>query len=271
MICSRPAFVAVCSSVLLFAAPASLAQTQGGADDALVTDRPDSVESASVVGRYTFQIETGVEFGSDAVAGVTTRSFSTPTLLRFGVTDRVELRLEWALYRAETRTAEAVEHGFTDLDLGVKAKFADNEGVVPDFAVLFHLGIPAGVDRFSSAVIEPRLKLLLAWALPKGFALGANLGVDVPQPNDEGKRYARALYAVSVAFEIPRTDERLTVFLESAGQVPTRKRAPLVIIAGGGFAIRVTKHLQLDAAARAGLTDDAPDITASAGVSWRYR
>ena len=74
----------------LLAAPLA-AQTE------LVTDRPDQTESAVVVPRGTVQIETGwlrteeedgpVEIETEELLG---------TLVRVGLSDRVELRLGWS-------------------------------------------------------------------------------------------------------------------------------------------------------------------------------
>ena len=64
------------------------------ADDKISTDRPDFLTSPDVVGKGRFQIETGVQVQRDDVHDTRTRTVSTPTLLRLGLTDRIEVRLD---------------------------------------------------------------------------------------------------------------------------------------------------------------------------------
>ncbi len=54
-------------------------------EDVLVTDRPDAAEASDTVERGRWQVETSVGFSSDESPGITTRSLSFPTLLRYGV------------------------------------------------------------------------------------------------------------------------------------------------------------------------------------------
>jgi DNA-binding CsgD family transcriptional regulator len=87
----------------LFLAPLSLvfaalclpfAGAHAADDDSISTDRPDFVESSQVVGKGRVQLETSVQW--DRLRNDTTheRTFSTPTLLRIGLGDTTELRIE---------------------------------------------------------------------------------------------------------------------------------------------------------------------------------
>jgi hypothetical protein len=94
---SRP--VPICLAVLLSCAAApALAQEK---QEPLVSDRPDLVETSEVVGKGRFQIETGVLVERERSADERGRTYTTPTLLRVGLSDTVELRLE-----SEGRTIE---------------------------------------------------------------------------------------------------------------------------------------------------------------------
>src|SRR5882672_7148159 len=62
--------------------------------DEINTDRPDFVESSAVVGRGRFQLETSVAGERDNAGGLRLRTLSTPTLLRLGVSENIELRVE---------------------------------------------------------------------------------------------------------------------------------------------------------------------------------
>ena len=85
-----PRLTFTCLASLALLAPLSAI----AADDGIVTDRPDFVESSNVVGRGRFQIETSVLAERDKSDGVRARTYSMPTLLRYGVGDVLELRVE---------------------------------------------------------------------------------------------------------------------------------------------------------------------------------
>ncbi len=85
-----PRLANTCLASLALLAPLSAI----AGDDGIVTDRPDFVESSNVVGRGRFQIETSVLAERDKSDGVRARTYSMPTLLRYGVGDVLELRLE---------------------------------------------------------------------------------------------------------------------------------------------------------------------------------
>ncbi|MBI1305280.1 MAG: hypothetical protein GC181_01550 [Bacteroidetes bacterium] len=76
------------------------------------TDRPDQTESPNVVPKGSFQIETGAMYGNEIVKryrfGVFrnyTSIFNT-TLLRFGVTDKMEFRLNWNYSEIKQRSED---------------------------------------------------------------------------------------------------------------------------------------------------------------------
>ena len=70
----------------------SLVLVMSAAADDIVPDRPSAGTSASTVGDGVLQIETGLQ--SDVGNGTT---FSLPTLLRYGIGDGLELRLDSAV------------------------------------------------------------------------------------------------------------------------------------------------------------------------------
>src|SRR5690606_27592295 len=99
-------------------------------DDSIATDRPDFVESSSVVGKGRFQIETGFARETDRDGDRRTRVSTTPTLLRMGLGETWELRVEtdgYARIRSEDRALAASERiqGMSDLALGVKWHMQD--------------------------------------------------------------------------------------------------------------------------------------------------
>ncbi|HKR62828.1 MAG TPA: transporter [Thermoanaerobaculia bacterium] len=119
--------------LLTFAATAR-AQTEP-----INADRPGLADSSAVVGRGTFQLETGFERDDD--------EDSVPTLFRYGLTDAFELR---------------VETDWDDAALGFKYKFRDEPS----------LGVIASIGRDSS-----NLRLAADYDLGERWSLNPNVGV----------------------------------------------------------------------------------------------
>lgn len=257
-------------TVLLCATASAGAEERRPAyDDVLVTDRPDAAEASETVGKQRFQVETSFAITNDASAGTTTRTYNFPTLLRYGIVDPVEFRVEGDLFNIETSSGTATERGVSDFALGVKGHFVDGEGWTPSFGALAHLGVPTGKDTFSSNGVEPSAKLLADWELPAGFTLGTNLGADLPVRDAAGDKFARLLYAAAVGHDLPGTSGRLRMFVESAGAIPMKGGKPDEHQFDTGLALLLTPDMQLDVVTQFGLNDDTPDVAGGLGFSWR--
>lgn len=93
-------------------------------EEPLATDRPDFVESSDVVGAGRFQIETSVAFERSKVDGTREKLRATPTLLRIGIGDTLEARIETdgALYLRSTDETGLTtrDRGRADIALGLK-------------------------------------------------------------------------------------------------------------------------------------------------------
>lgn len=68
--------------------------TVARAADTIATDRRDFVESSDVVGKGRVQVETGFASERNKVDGARSRMAVTPTLLRLGFNDLLEVRVE---------------------------------------------------------------------------------------------------------------------------------------------------------------------------------
>jgi hypothetical protein len=113
----------------------------------LITDRPDQTESASVVPLRSLQIETGFIFESDNALDrkLTTYDFNS-TLLRYGLLERLELRLGLAFLSErsknnDTGISETVK-GLSPLYTGFKILVVEEKGCIPQIAFLGGLILP---------------------------------------------------------------------------------------------------------------------------------
>ena len=118
-------------------------------------DRPDFVESSEVVGRGTVQFETGFLQERSREGSVRARTRTTPMLIRMGVTDSVEARVESdGFIRARVSDTALgttmTERGFSDASVGLKwhAQDGDPGTARPGTAWLLHLDIDSGSAPF---------------------------------------------------------------------------------------------------------------------------
>jgi hypothetical protein len=242
----------------------------GEANDAISTDRPDFVESSLTVGRGRFQIETSVAHERDKRAGVKTTTLSTPTLLRFGVTQDLELRLETDGYlRAKTYEAgvpDSKETGYSELSPGVKWHIADGDGAKPSMAVLVHSDVDSGSRAFRGEGIRPSVRAVFEWELPSEFSLGVMPGVTYDKT--DGHRHGAGILAIVVGRS---WTERFRSFVEVSGQrLASSRNGGNTIGYDVGAAYLITDKIQIDTALQFGANSNTPDFAWTVGLSVKF-
>ncbi len=240
----------------------------------LVTDRPDQTESAVVVPPGAFQVELGAAYAREEQAGIRVESIEVPgTLLRYGLSERVELRLAWpGIIEQETRTpaGRGRQRGAGDPELGLKASFLSAErGDGLNLALLVHTTLPVGDETLGSPRADPSLRLLGAHELSDRVGLGWNLGYEAGSfEDDAGDRHTlgRFVYTGALGLAIA---SRWGAFIELFGDLPASDPEPVAHSFDAGVTFLLTPRLQLDFAAGVGLTEAAEDWFAGAGLSFR--
>jgi len=115
-------------------------------DEPLITDRPDFTESTEAVPLGRFQIEAGYTYTKEGDAD----AHNAPELLlRVGVFEGVELRIAWPNFTTIDAPGDDID-GLDDLNLGVKVKLLEQDGLIPHFGVIGELSIPTGADDLTS-------------------------------------------------------------------------------------------------------------------------
>ncbi|HEX5044689.1 MAG TPA: transporter [Candidatus Polarisedimenticolaceae bacterium] len=240
---------------LLMALPAA-------AQEALVTDRPDQTESAVVVPRHAVQVETGAIVERDDEVEV----LGLPgTLVRYGLSPRLELRLAWPGWVRVESGSDAVD-GLADPEIGMKLALSSKR----ELALLAHLSLPAGDEDVGAPDPAPAVRLSAAHDLGERVGFGWNLGVETgTQQVDDGstRLLARWIYTASLGYA---PSDAWGTFVEVFGDLPASDPAPAAHSLDGGVTWLLRSNLQLDLAAGIGLTDGAPDRFATAGLSLRF-
>jgi hypothetical protein len=235
-------------------------------DEAIATDRPDFVESSDVVGAGRFQLETGLTSDRTTRDGVTVRTLTTPTLLRLGVGETTELRLETDGWTRERASGTPATHGLSDLSLGIKWHVLDGAGSTPGVAWLLHVDTPTGSKDFRGEGLRPSLRAAVEWDLPEEFSLGVMPGVYVDRVG--GRRFAGGILAATLGKE---WSPRWHSFVELAGQqLASKRNGGSVVTLDAGLAFVATPTLQFDIEVSHGLTDAAPDFESGVGVAIKF-
>jgi len=254
------------SALLLGAIPFGFA-----ADDEIVTDRPDFVESSLTVGKGRFQIETSVSLERDKSDGIESRTWTTPTLLRYGIGEQIELRLESDGYtRAEVEDPMAgttTEHGYQDLDVGMKWHMRDQAGMLPSVGWLLHATLDTGSSAFRGEDVRPSLRAAIEWDLGSEFALGMMPGLAYDK-DENGERYTAGILGIVLGYGL---SERARVFAEVAGQqLASERHGGNVITYDLGAAYLITDYVQIDTAVSIGANDNTPDLAWTLGLSMKF-
>lgn len=227
------------------------------------TDRPSFSLSPATVPRGRIQFETGYTFSFEkAHPNVKTHTFPE-TLIRLGLTDIVELRVEWPTLTFIENGTDA--HGFRDLALGFKTQVFQQQGFRPRLSLAGRLAIPTGDHDFSSDRLDPELRTILTYALDEQVGLFVN--VNIAGPTSHGKRFVQVSSSLGLSASIR---ERVSAFIEYFGYYPVDVAAGSAHFLQTGVVYLLTYHLQLDARVGGGLNQGTDDVFTGAGISWRF-
>jgi len=235
-------------------------------EDLISTDRPDFVESSLTVGAGRAQIETSLGYERNEGFHHSPHEWATPTLLRVGVGESWEARLEtegWVSVRGEGNR----ESGMSEVALGAKYHLAPAGPWGASSAVLMHVDLPTGDPAFQGRGARPSLRWTAEWEVGERGSLGVMPGV-IWNTDDEGDRYLGELFGITYAYA---WTGRFRSFAEFAadglgGDDGSQKQLTL----DTGVAWVVTPDVQVDAATYIGLNDNAPDVALTLGLSCRW-
>ncbi len=247
-----------------------LAQAEEIQEDVILTDRPDVVESSFTVGKSRFQIEAGFGIATHKqTSGTKETAQFIPTLLRYGATENLEIRLETENHqkiKSETAGVTNSISGMADIALGVKWHSQDQKGVVPSVAWLAHVDLPTGTTAFKGRGARPSLRAVMEWEFENEISAGIMPGI-ISQTNATDRYVAGILVGV-IGKE---WTEEFRTFVEIAGQeIATAKNGGSYVTYDLGGAYLVSNTLQLDASVQLGANDNTPNQSWSVGVSKKF-
>lgn len=237
-----------------------------GAEGQIATDRPDFVESSLTVGSRTIQVESSLAYQRSGPAASRTASWSTPTLLRWGLGGAWEARLETDGVVADASSPGLGEGGgFGDVALGAKWHAGGDGAGTPSTALLVHVDVPSGSRELRRKGHGVSLRGVLEWSLPRGVSAGVMPGVASEVTG--GERHVSGVLGGVVGKEVT---ERTRIFVELAfPRIAAPRHGGTEGHVNAGAAWLLGRDLQLDAAISLGVTGAAADHGITLGISRR--
>ncbi|MEO7133414.1 MAG: transporter [Vicinamibacterales bacterium] len=228
--------------------------------DRIEADRPGLADASSVIGKRTVQLETGIQTESHRDARV---SF-VPTLLRIGVADRFEARVEGNTFTTVS-TGAVRESGLAPTSLGLKFAVQAGDESKPGVGVIGRVVPESGTNGFESAHVAGDVRLAIDWDLAEHLSLNPNAGVAWSDGPD--RVFATGLFAVTLAYS--RRPE-VTWFVDTSVQQHEVAGGIASIIIDGGIAYVPGRNWQLDISAGTKARGDTPARAfLSAGFAFR--
>lgn len=250
--------------------PASDEPVTSAVIEALVTDRPGLSCGPYVVGPGILQIESGVAIDWSRQGDQRSEGLSTPMTLRYGISERVEMRLKTSGLVVARESGADVPRTTTEGVAAptVEAKWQLTESAGPTVALLLSTSLPIGSPALRPGELQPAA--LLSTDLPLGGAASISLNAGLVSAFDDSleDRFAQGFFAAVVGFALA---DDWGGFVEAAVTTPDAIHGDLTVLIDGGVSWVVNPDLQLDVSAIRGVTAAATDWTAMLGVSLRFR
>jgi Putative MetA-pathway of phenol degradation len=203
------------------------------------TDGPDFVESSEAVPKGHFQYEVDMTSVRNRRSAAQITRFSTPTLLRYGVADNIEIRIA-----PEPYVRQNGKSGVGDTAFGMKWHSQDRDALLgkPAVSWILHVDTPSGSNQFKGNGNRPSLRSVITWDLPHDLDLGLMPGIKY-DTDEDGHRFTSVIFGAVLN---KRINDRLRAFVEWSGsQIAPARYGGVLASWDLGAAYLVNKDLQL--------------------------
>lgn len=252
----------------ILAALAGLATAAPVLADDINADRPGIADGSGVVGAGRLQVEAGLQREWRDDGDARKRLTYVPALLRIGIDDHWEARIEGNTFGWQNQSDAARSTGAMPVSLGVKYHVTGNgESGAPGVAVIARVFPRSGSDTFGTHRATGDVRLVADVALTPDWSVTPNIGV-ARQEDDTGRQFNTALLAGTLSYA---ASKQLNVFVDTGVQSREERHGRKQVIIDTGVAYVLTPDVQLDATIGRGTHGATPPrVYASAGVSVRF-
>lgn len=235
--------------------------------DYLGSDRPGIADSSEVVGPGRWQMETGLAREARRSGEDLDRKVFVPTLLRLGLYEHWEVRLESDVH-AWMRDSDSVRtEAYAPFSVGFKYRFMEAAGAGPSLAAIARITPPSGSKRLRTRRTTADLRVTADWELSGRWSLNPNIGWAIDE-DDEGRRFSAALFAITLAYKPVR---KLELFVDTGAQKPEARGAGSAVVYNAGIAYLVSRDIQVDLSVGVHGTGSTPPRSfVATGLSIRF-
>lgn len=227
-------------------------------------DRPSTCAGSGITPKGKVLWEVGMNYNHDTAEKVdgeeVTPAISTFTfmnsLVRYGLLDNVELRLQWDLMHQRIHGVK--DNGVGPLTLGTKVKFFDGKGYIPAISLLTNVTFPLASKTFRPANIAPSVILLADHNISDNVGLTYNTGLLW----DGGDSHPATLVAVCSSYTIT---PRVGCFLESYNYFKAHTNPSFNANVGGTY--QITPRVRADASIFCNV-NRGNNVGFNLGVAW---
>jgi hypothetical protein len=251
---------------------------RNGERDEIETDRDSFTPATTTAGRGRLIVESAYSFIDNRRVKET---HSVPELiLRYGLTERVELRLGWnyevggaggevtgtgGSAAGEILAGQPVRREYT-LSYGAKVRVSDHRGWVPGSAVIVQGFTPTGGGAGTTTATQLVATYVTGWELPNRWKLDAAFRYGFV--SEEGDRFNH--WAPSVVLKVP-VGERWAAHAEYFGIFTTGKAENSTLhFFSPGVHYLVTPDLEVGVRVGWGLNDQSARFFSNTGFGWRF-
>jgi hypothetical protein len=240
-------------------------------DDASIqADRPGIADGSTVVGASRYQLEAGFQNDLLGHSHSDQQSITTPTLIRLGLSDSLELRIESNGF-SNTRVSsddQSVDKaaGYSPVSAGVKYNFipASESNSNLSLGVIGRYFPVSGSGDFRSHHSTGDIRIAVDKEISDLWSFTGNIGAAAYE-DDSSREFAAALLAGTITRTL---SDKLAIFGDFGFQGPESQNGGGALLVDGGVTYLLTKELQLDFSFGSGLTGvDTSNFFWSAGLS----
>ena len=241
-------------------------------EDLINPDRPGLANGSQVIGPRRFQIETGIEQDTLGGGSSKARLLFVPTLLRFGIDSRYEIRIETNGYsdlsQTDALTGTTHAKGLGPVSIGFKRQFQASKGPGhPSLGTIVRFFPASGSGAFATKHATYDALLCADWDFAPKLSLNPNIGFGVYEDGN-GILYGNFQLRSTLTYA-PTT--RFGVFVDFGLQTPEAAGGKDSLVYDTGVTYILGANVQLDVSVGTGalgLTSPHPFL--AGGVSVRF-
>lgn len=247
-----------------------LMSTAFAQDDVYINpDRPGIADGSKVVGAGRFQIEAGIQKEFRGNGPVSDQRIFVPTLLRVGIDDQWEVRVESNTYTwqnvSDPESGASQNRGTAPVSFGMKYQFLGSyDATQPSLGAIVRVFPVSGSRDFRSRHTTGDVRLAADWDFSTQWSLNPNVGFAAYE-DDQNRLFTTGILAVTLNFNPSKT---LNFFIDTGMQSRERKNGKSAAIFDAGVAYLPSRDIQLDFSVGAGTKGATPPrVFVSLGIS----